>query len=77
MITVESQFIVDYAAEQLSSIFQRNWVGANQQDANVLGQAIARASLSFLALPPTSLDDAATGIARLLTPYIEAIRPAS
>jgi AcrR family transcriptional regulator len=77
MITVESQFIVDYAAEQLSGTFQRSWVGANQQDANVLGQAVARAALSFLALPPTSVEDAATGIARLLTPYIEAIRTAS
>jgi len=77
MITVESQFIVDYAAEQLSDTFQRSWVCANHQDGNVLGQAIARASLSFLALPPTSVDDAATGIARLLTPYLEAIRTAS
>ncbi len=76
MITVESQFIVDYATEQLSGTFQRSWVCANHQDANVMGQAIARASLSFLALPPTSIDDAATGIARLLSPYIEAIRTA-
>ncbi|MGO9385266.1 MAG: TetR/AcrR family transcriptional regulator [Mycobacterium sp.] len=77
MITVESQFIVDYAAEQLSGTFQRSWVCANHHDANVMGQAIARASLSFLALPPTSVDDAATAIARLLTPYIEAIRTPS
>ena len=28
MITVESQFIVDYAAEQLADTFQRSWVCA-------------------------------------------------
>jgi AcrR family transcriptional regulator len=74
MITVESQFIVDYAAEQLADTFQRSWVRANHHDANVMGQVIARAALSFLALPPTGVDDAATAIARVLTPYIETIR---
>ncbi len=76
MITVESQFIVDYAAEQLAEIFERSWVRASFEDANVLGQTIARASLSFLALPPTD-DDAATAIARVLAPFIEAIRTPS
>jgi AcrR family transcriptional regulator len=74
MITVESQFIVDYAAEQLADTFQQSWVGADQRDAKVMGQAIARAALSFLALPPTGVDDAATAIARVLAPFIEAIR---
>jgi AcrR family transcriptional regulator len=74
MITVESQFIVDHASEQLSGTFQRSWMSANQNDADVLGHAIVRAALSFLALPPTSADAAATAIAQLLTPYIEAIR---
>jgi AcrR family transcriptional regulator len=77
MITVESQFIVDYAAEQLADTFQRSWVCANHRDAQVMGQAIARASLSFLALPPTGVDDAATAIARVLAPFIEAIRTPS
>jgi AcrR family transcriptional regulator len=77
MITVESQFIVDHALEQLSGTFQRSWVSANQHDADVLGHAIVRASLSFLALPPISADDAATAIAQLLAPYIEAIRTPS
>jgi AcrR family transcriptional regulator len=77
LITVESQFIVDYGAEQLGDIFQRSWVRAHHHDANVLGQAIARAALSFLALPPTRVDDAATSIARLLAPYIESIRTPS
>jgi len=58
MITVESQFIVDHALEQLSGTFQRSWVRANQHDADALGHAIVRASLSFLALPPISADDA-------------------
>ena len=77
LITVESQFIVDYGAEQLGDIFERSWVRANHHDANVLGQAIARAALSFLALPPTDVDDAATSIARVLAPYIESIRTPS
>jgi AcrR family transcriptional regulator len=74
MITVESQFIVDYAAEQLGETFQRSWVGANPADADVIGQAIVRTALSFVALPPISVDEAATGIARLLSPYVDAIR---
>jgi AcrR family transcriptional regulator len=77
MITVESQFIVDHAAEKLSGTFQHSWVGANHHDANVLAQAIVRASLSFLALPPAGVEDAATTMAHLLTPYIEAIRTPS
>ncbi len=77
MITVESQFIVDYAAEQLSQIFERSWVRATFDDANVLGQTIARASLSFLALPPIGADEAAATIAHVLAPFVEAIRPPS
>ena len=74
MITVESQFIVDYAAEKLAEIFERSWVGAGFDDANVLGQTITRAALSFLALPPIGADDAAATIAQVLTPFINAIR---
>jgi AcrR family transcriptional regulator len=77
MITVESQFIVDYAAEQLADTFQQSWVGADQRDAKVIGQAIARAALSFLALPPTGVDEAATAIARVFAPFIEAIQTPS
>ncbi|HEY5150218.1 MAG TPA: hypothetical protein VIJ23_10425 [Mycobacterium sp.] len=76
-ITVESQFIVDHAAEQLSGTFQHGWVSANHHDADVLGHAIVRATLSFLALAPASVEDAATALAHLLTPYIEAIRTPS
>ncbi len=43
MITVESQFIVDHAATQLSGTFQHGWVSANVHAADVLGQAIVRA----------------------------------
>jgi AcrR family transcriptional regulator len=75
MITVESQFIVDYAGEHLAEIFQRSWVGAGAVDANVLGQTIARAALSFLALPPIGADDAATTIAHVLAPFISSIGP--
>lgn len=74
MITVESQFIVDYAAEHLAEIFERSWVGASFDDANVLGQTIARASLSFLALPPLGAEEAATTIAHVLAPFVSAIR---
>ncbi|KQH75422.1 TetR family transcriptional regulator [Mycobacterium gordonae] len=74
MITVESQFIVDYATEHLAEIFQRSWVGASAADAIVLGQTIARAALSFLALPPIGVDDAATTIAHVLAPFISGIR---
>ncbi|MBI2700564.1 MAG: TetR/AcrR family transcriptional regulator [Mycobacterium sp.] len=73
MITVESQFIVDYAAEHLAAIFERSWVRANAIDANVLGQTIARAALSFLALPPIGADDAAKTIAHVLAPFVTSI----
>ncbi|WP_241010648.1 TetR/AcrR family transcriptional regulator [Mycobacterium camsae] len=73
MITVESQFIVDYAAEHLAAIFERSWVRANAIDANVLGQTIARAALSFLALPPIGADDAAKTIAHVLAPFLLAV----
>lgn len=75
MITVESQFIVDYAAEHLAEIFQRSWVGAGAADATVLGRTIARSALSFLALPPLGAEDAATTIAHVLAPFVSAIGP--
>ncbi|MDP7707340.1 MULTISPECIES: TetR family transcriptional regulator [unclassified Mycobacterium] len=74
MITVESQFIVDYAAEHLAEIFQRSWVGAEAFDAHVLGRTIARSALSFLALPPVGAEDAATTIAHVLAPFLNSIR---
>jgi AcrR family transcriptional regulator len=74
MITVESQFIVDYAAEHLAEIFQRSWVGAGAVDAAVLGRTIARSALSFLALPPVGTEDAAETIAHVLAPFLSAIR---
>ncbi|CAM4081623.1 Bacterial regulatory proteins, tetR family [Mycobacterium basiliense] len=77
LITVESQFLVDHATEQLSHTFQHSWVNANQYDATVMGQAVVRAALSYLALPPSDADEAATGMAHLLTPYIESIKTSS
>ncbi len=74
MITVESQFIVDYGAEHIARVFERGWMRANFGDANVLGQTIARAALSFLALPPIGADEAAATIAHVLAPFINAIR---
>lgn len=46
---------------------------ANAIDANVLGQTIARAALSFLALPPIGADDAAKTIAHVLAPFVTSI----
>lgn len=77
MITVESQFILDYAGEQLSDIFQRSWVCASQEDAAMIARAIARTALSFLALPPPDSADAAVEIARVFAPCIDVIREAS
>lgn len=74
MITVESQFIVDYAGEHLAAIFEGSWIGADAADAHVLGQTIARAALSFLALAPVGAEDAATTIAQVLAPFLSAIR---
>ncbi|QUR68110.1 TetR/AcrR family transcriptional regulator [Mycobacterium spongiae] len=73
LITVDSQFLVDHAVEQLSATFQHSWVNASRYDAEVMGQAVVRSALSFLALPPSDSDDAARGMAHLLAPYIEAI----
>ncbi|ORC04638.1 TetR family transcriptional regulator [Mycobacterium persicum] len=73
LITVESQFLVDHASGQLSQTFQHSWVNADEYDATVMGQAVVRAALSFLALPPADADEAARGMARLLTPFVEAI----
>ncbi|CAM2962441.1 TetR family transcriptional regulator [Mycobacterium intermedium] len=77
MITVESQFILDYAGEQLAEIFQRSWVRANADDAAMMARAIARAALSFLALPPDNSADAAVEIARVFAPCIDVIAEAS
>ncbi|MHA7649370.1 TetR family transcriptional regulator [Mycobacterium sp. ML4] len=73
MITVESQFIVDYAAEQLAVVFEQSWVRPNPDDASLIGQAIARAALSFLALPPTAVDISAAALARVLAPFLHSI----
>lgn len=77
MITVESQFILDYAAEQLTEIFQESWVKASERDADLMARAIARTALSFLALPPLESDDAATGIARVFASCLETMQAAS
>lgn len=77
LITVESQFLVDHATEQLSETFQHSWVNANRYDAEVMGQAVVRAALSFLALPPSDSDDAAKGMAHILAPYVDAISTSS
>jgi AcrR family transcriptional regulator len=76
LITIESQFLIDHAGEQLSATFQHSWVNANEYDAEVLGQTVVRAALSFLALPPSDADDAAKGMAHILAPYIESISTA-
>lgn len=73
LITVYSQFLVDHAAQQLSTVFQRSWVNANEDDAEVMGQAVVRAALSFVALLPGDADEATKGMARLLAPSIESI----
>lgn len=73
LITVESQFLVDHASQQLAQIFQRSWVNADEYDAQVMGRAVVRAALSFLALPPSDADQAAKGMARLLAPFIDSI----
>ncbi len=76
LITVESQFLVDHATEQLSQTFQHSWVNANEYDAAVMGQAMVRAALSYLALPPSDADEAAKGMAHLLAPYIDSVNRA-
>ncbi|WP_259593210.1 hypothetical protein [Mycobacterium shottsii] len=76
LITVESQFLVDHATEQLSQTFQHSWVNANEYDAAVMGQAVVRAALSYLALPPSDADEAAKGMAHLLAPYIDSVNRA-
>ncbi|WP_262490843.1 TetR/AcrR family transcriptional regulator [Mycobacterium simiae] len=73
LITVESQFLVDHASQHLSQTFQNSWVNADEYDAEVMGRAVVRAALSFLALPPRDADQAAKGMARLLAPFIESI----
>lgn len=77
LITVESRFLVDHATQQLSTTFQHSWVNATKQDAELMGQTVVRAALSFLALPPSDSDAAAKDMARLLAPYIDVISKAS
>ncbi|WP_185981776.1 TIGR03086 family metal-binding protein [Skermania sp. ID1734] len=74
MITVESQFIVDHASRKFSRTFQESWIGASKLDADIMGEAVVRTALSFLALPPISPEVAAEGVAQLLTPFLTATR---
>ncbi|MCW4355917.1 TetR/AcrR family transcriptional regulator [Hoyosella sp. YIM 151337] len=73
MITVDSQFLVDDASPVIAEAFQHSWVGASERDANVLGEAMTRTALNFVALPPKDREEAISGVASIYAPYIEAI----
>ncbi|AEF40833.1 TetR family transcriptional regulator [Hoyosella subflava DQS3-9A1] len=76
MITVESQFLVDHASPVIAEAFQRSWVNASPHDARVLGEAITRNALNFVALAPRDRDEAVSGVAHIYASYIEAISAA-
>ncbi|MGW0175406.1 TetR family transcriptional regulator [Rhodococcus sp. NPDC003322] len=77
LITTDSAPLIDRAATRLAETFRRSWVQASEADAAILGRGIARLAISYISMPPESDRDVADELARVFTPFVEAIMPAS
>lgn len=73
LITTDSAPLIERAAGRLAETFRRSWVQASDPDAAILARGIARLAISYIAMPPESDRDVADELARVFTPFVEAI----
>lgn len=73
LITTDGAVLIDHAAARLAETFRRSWVQAQDTDAENLGRGIARLAISYIAMPPEPGRDVAVELARVFTPFLEAI----
>ncbi|MFF0816530.1 TetR family transcriptional regulator [Rhodococcus sp. NPDC003318] len=76
LITTGSAPLIDRAATRLADTFTRSWVQASDEDAAILGRGIARLAISYVSMPPESDRDVAEDLARVFSPFVEAITAA-
>ncbi|WP_072805938.1 TetR/AcrR family transcriptional regulator [Rhodococcoides yunnanense] len=74
LVTTESGILIEHAAFRLAQTFERSWLRASPQGADILGRAVVRLALSYVSMPPSNSADVAADMASLLTPFVETIQ---
>lgn len=76
LITTQSSPLMQWACERLSAAMCRGWGELCEQDARLLADTFVRLAISYVTAPHGDPRETATGLARLLGPYVEtAIEP--
>lgn len=73
LITLDAEPLIDHATERLSLVFQRSWVAASADEADVLAHTLVRLALSYIPTPPAPGRDAPAELGRVFTPFVTAI----
>lgn len=77
LITTDSAPLIERASGRLAETFRRSWVQASETDATILGRAIVRVAMSYIAMPPESDRDVAADMAYLLGPFLDRVTGAN
>ncbi len=73
LITLDSEPLIDYAAERLTRTFMESWVGASEEDAGPLARTVIRIAMSFIPSPPRGDRDVPGELAMVLAPYVRQV----
>ncbi|CAM2940254.1 TetR/AcrR family transcriptional regulator [Skermania piniformis] len=71
LITLDSEPLVDRAADRLTRTFVESWVRAPVAEAGALARALVRIALSFIPAPPRPDQDVPGELALVLAPFVE------
>lgn len=73
LITLDAEPLIDHATARLSLVFQRSWVAATPDEADVLAHTMVRLALSYIPTPPGPGRDAPAELGRVFTPFVATI----
>lgn len=69
LVTLDAEPLLEHAAYLLSVYLQESWIGATQEQGDLMAQYLVRVALSFITTPPLPGSDAPREIADLVSPY--------
>ena len=71
LVTSDSGPLLTHIADRLAASISQVWPGVDADVTRTLARTIARLAISYVALPPETDDDVASGLAALLAPTLE------